>query len=309
MSVTAVIGNPAAGVNYTFTTDTSADWAAVANSTYFYDLADKLVHFKNASGDILEAFSASGSIQDLADVIGVDANTGFADVIVNTELNPDGIWKMESDNVIPANRTAISWSDGGAQTDEVFIGQLDQLNKIGGQSSWLPGGIFQYHFINANDFYLMQLSSAGFAVTGTGNVAGGFFYIGNELTLQIQGTVGRLSLPSPTLTIDRTQTFQDKNGVIALTSDIPTPTLTNISATDTFTTAGETLNCTSGTFTVNLPTAAGIQGTTFTLVNSGVGVITLDASTTETINGSLTIDLAQYISRTVQSDGTNWIII
>ena len=60
MAVTAVIGNPASGVNYTVTTDTSADWAAVANSTYFYDLADKLVHFKNASGDILEVFSASG---------------------------------------------------------------------------------------------------------------------------------------------------------------------------------------------------------------------------------------------------------
>ena len=87
------------------------------------------------------------------------------------------------------------------------------------------------------------------------------------------------------------------------------PSLVNISATDTFTTVGETLNCTSGTFTVNLPTAVGIQGTTYTLVNSGTGVITLDASTTETINGSLTIDLAQYISRTVQSDGTNWIII
>ena len=88
------------------------------------------------------------------------------------------------------------------------------------------------------------------------------------------------------------------------------PTLRNISATDTFATAQETINCTANTFTVNLPTAIGIQGTTYTLVNSGTGVITLDASTTETINGSLTIDLSsQYISRTVQSDGTNWIII
>lgn len=86
--------------------------------------------------------------------------------------------------------------------------------------------------------------------------------------------------------------------------------LRNVSATNTFATANETINCTSGTFTINLPTAVGIQGTTYTLVNSGTGTITLDANGTETINGSDTIDIKkQYISRAVQSDGTNWIII
>ena len=86
--------------------------------------------------------------------------------------------------------------------------------------------------------------------------------------------------------------------------------LRNITTTDTFATASETLNCTSGTFTVNLPTAVGIQGTAYTLINSGTGIITLDPNGTETINGSLTIDIKkQYVSRTVQSDGTNWIII
>ena len=85
--------------------------------------------------------------------------------------------------------------------------------------------------------------------------------------------------------------------------------LRNVSSTDTFATANETINCTANTFIVNLPTAIGIQGTTYTLVNSGSGTITLDANGTETINGSLTIDLVQYVSRTVQSDNTNWIII
>lgn len=61
MAVTAVIGAPAGAINYTFTTDTSADWASVANSTYFYDKADKLVHFKNSTGTVLEIFAAGGS--------------------------------------------------------------------------------------------------------------------------------------------------------------------------------------------------------------------------------------------------------
>jgi hypothetical protein len=88
------------------------------------------------------------------------------------------------------------------------------------------------------------------------------------------------------------------------------PSLRNVSSTDTFSTDGETINCTSGTFTINLPTAVGIRGTTFTLVNSGTGIITLDPNGTETINGSLTIDIKkQYLSRTLQSNGTNWIII
>ena len=57
MAVTTVIGTPAQGVNYTVTTDTSADWPTVANDTYFYDLADKLVRFKDANGSIKEMFS------------------------------------------------------------------------------------------------------------------------------------------------------------------------------------------------------------------------------------------------------------
>jgi len=84
----------------------------------------------------------------------------------------------------------------------------------------------------------------------------------------------------------------------------------NVSSTDTFATANETINCTSGTFIVNLPTAIGIQGTTYTLVNSGTGTITMKGTLGQTINGSTTIDLKrQYISRTVQSDNSNWIVI
>jgi len=84
----------------------------------------------------------------------------------------------------------------------------------------------------------------------------------------------------------------------------------NVSSTDTFATANETINCTSGTFIVNLPTAIGIQGTTYTLVNSGTGIITMKGTLGQTINGSATIDLKrQHISRTVQSDNSNWIVI
>lgn len=49
------------GINYTYVTDTSADWASVPNSTYFYDKADKLVHYKDSTGTVIEIFSASAA--------------------------------------------------------------------------------------------------------------------------------------------------------------------------------------------------------------------------------------------------------
>lgn len=103
--------------------------------------------------------------------------------------------------------------------------------------------------------------------------------------------------------------MSERNQQIALVSDIIFPTLINTAVTTTFVNPNETINCTGGTFSVNLPTASGIQGRLYVLVNSGTGVITLDPNGAETINGNTTITLTQYVSRTVQSDGTNWIII
>lgn len=48
------------GVQVTRVTDSSADWASVGTSTYFYDKTDKLIHYKNSGGTVLELFSASG---------------------------------------------------------------------------------------------------------------------------------------------------------------------------------------------------------------------------------------------------------
>ena len=59
MAVTAVLGAPAGAINYTFTTDTSADFSSVANSTYFYNKADKLVRYKDAGGVISDGFTTS----------------------------------------------------------------------------------------------------------------------------------------------------------------------------------------------------------------------------------------------------------
>ena len=99
-------------------------------------------------------------------------------------------------------------------------------------------------------------------------------------------------------------------GAVTVNATTQGPTLINTAVATTFVNPNETINCISNTFVVNLPTAALITGTTYTLVNSGTGIITLTPAVGEFINGSATIDLAtQYTSRTVQSDGADWIII
>lgn len=70
-----------------------------------------------------------------------------------------------------------------------------------------------------------------------------------------------------------------------------------------------TVECTSGTFTVTLPTAVGINGRIYVVKNSGAGTITLAADGAETIDGSATQPIASGASIMVQSNNSNWIII
>jgi hypothetical protein len=71
------------------------------------------------------------------------------------------------------------------------------------------------------------------------------------------------------------------------------------------------IDCTANTFTVTLPTAVSIAGRIYVIKNSGTGVITVDTTSSQTIDGILTIVLAvQYgASLKVVSDGANWKII
>jgi hypothetical protein len=70
------------------------------------------------------------------------------------------------------------------------------------------------------------------------------------------------------------------------------------------------VDCTSGTFTATLPTAVGITGRIYVVKNSGTGTITLATTSSQTIDGALTVTIAtQYASYTVMSNGANWIIL
>jgi hypothetical protein len=60
MPATAITTAMAGAINYTYVTDNATDWSLVPSNTYFYDKADKLVHYKDSTGVVQEIFSAAG---------------------------------------------------------------------------------------------------------------------------------------------------------------------------------------------------------------------------------------------------------
>ena len=87
----------------------------------------------------------------------------------------------------------------------------------------------------------------------------------------------------------------------------------NISTNYTAVAADHFVDCTAGSsgITVTLPTAVGNAGKSFviTKVDNGIGPITINTTSGQTINGSLTsIITSQWVSYTVHSNGSNWII-
>jgi len=62
----------------------------------------------------------------------------------------------------------------------------------------------------------------------------------------------------------------------------------------------------SGSYTVNLLTAVGMSGKSYTITNNGTGIITINPFGSETIFGENTFLLYQLESIDIFSDGNNW---
>ena len=71
-----------------------------------------------------------------------------------------------------------------------------------------------------------------------------------------------------------------------------------------------TINCQSGTFTVNLLTAVGRSGRVWVVANSGAGTITAAGSGSDTVGGAATQTVAAGTTKRFQSDGvSNFVLI
>ena len=124
-------------------------------------------------------------------------------------------------------------------------------------------------------FYFDSGSTQNFGVTSGGKI--GILTTTPNSTLQVSGT---LSLP-----------YIEKTGSYTLTD------------TD------YTVNCTSNTFNVTLPTAVGCIGRLYNIKNTGLGTITVLPSGSQTIDGETYQRLVKPTNMQVQSTNSNWIIL
>lgn len=130
------------------------------------------------------------------------------------------------------------------------------------------------------------------------------------------------SVDNPSIGAHGINTFGDADGKTVLAgatvvNNAPATPVTSIDNTDspyTATATDHTIlgDATGGAITVNLPTAVGIDGRTYTIkkVDASGNAVTVDGDGSETIDGAATNALStQWDSVTVQSDGANWVII
>jgi hypothetical protein len=154
--------------------------------------------------------------QDLASVLSVGNTTGANDIIMSTEL---GNRIIRSNPTTTANRFEIEFVDSGAmflrRSSATDTGEV-RLTTLGSQLNFLN---------NLGQFDTILTVNTGGVTLGTQTAVAKTFTLADEYSIVWNeasgGSNGSLTIPAPILTTNRTQSFQDADGVIALLSDIP----------------------------------------------------------------------------------------
>jgi hypothetical protein len=128
--------------------------------------------------------------------------------------------------------------------------------------------------------------------------------ISSNIGLTLGALSGNVGISSNTGTVDiSAATGTSITGALSLSYVAKT-------ANYTATASDYTIDCTSGTFTVTLPTAVGCTGRIYVIKNSGAGTITIATTSSQTIDGITTQTLSTpNSSYMVQSTNGTWIII
>lgn len=85
--------------------------------------------------------------------------------------------------------------------------------------------------------------------------------------------------------------------------------VTEVTTTYSITQSDYLVECTgSSSFTVTLPTAVGIEGQIFGIKNSGSGTITVNTTSSQTIDGVTSITLGPKDYLQISSSGARWMI-
>lgn len=116
MAATLITTSMAAGVNFTYITDTSSDWGSVPNSTYFYDKVTKLVYKKDSNGNIVDAYNSqySGGL-----CLITNQTTGAPTFYSTLEAARDAAISGDTIFVYPGTYTVTTTATNGLSKDGV----------------------------------------------------------------------------------------------------------------------------------------------------------------------------------------------
>lgn len=246
---------------------------------------------------------------------------GHAVLFSNTATNNTGVGSVAlnanstggSNTAIGAN--ALSANQGGS--NNAAVGQAALLGNISGSTNTGIG----YHALLA----VTASDNVGLGASAGSNISSGArnIIIGSGIDAPSATTSNQISIGNLFFGTGASGTGTTAAGQAGVLTNAPNSVLhvngsfaagyVAKTGTYTATVADYTINCTSGTFTVTLPTAVGCAGRIYVVTNSGAGTITIGTTSSQTfVNFTATpttLTMATLGSRTVQSNGANWLLL
>ncbi len=234
--------------------------------------------------------SAPGIGTGLQGGSGGGGSQGFASVAQNFSggdgaSTPFGGAGGGGDQGTAGNAAITNTGSGGGGAGLTATGSTTYSGSGGG-----AGGYVDAIIVAPSATYTYTVGAAGSAGgAGTGGAAGG------------AGGSGYIEV-----------TEYYSNGAVGSATSLTGPVSNYTAQTTTYAAAiQDYVNCTSGTFTVTLPTAVNNIGKFITIKNTGTGVITLATTSAQTVDGLASGKIILGTTNdtiTVTSDGANWTV-
>ena len=277
---------PLAGATYTTTT---GDGLALTSSTVTTGNLMKLTNTGTAAGsntkNVLAIVSSGANATSSQTVTGQTisvTNTGTSNINVGLKVTASGAGTGNNYAIKALHGTNgfAFYSDNSPSAS----GSQFTIQNAGNNITYMQS----YNTGSASGGFLSMMNQGGYFTVGDPN--------GSEpLFVDLGSSVVGIGTESATSKLTVNGSFSAK--YVAKTANY------------TATISDYTIDCTSGTFTVTLPTAVGITGRIYVVKNSGAGSITVATTSSQTIDGSTTYTLGtQYKYVVLQSNNSAWIV-
>lgn len=194
---------------------------------------------------------------------------------------------------------------------------------ISGQSV-LTGGVMSYDIDRSGSYTNRTVVDKEYVdkrAGGTKNI----IHVGETITvnaeyqylvygnLYLNGTLnnaGQVCIINGTLILGGSGVFNNTGSFIVASLKLePNPGYVSKNSNYTLAPNDYVVECTSGSFTITLPTAVGITGKNYIIKNTGGGTITIATTSSQTIDGSAPGTLSGTTPLKLVSTGSNWITV